>query len=107
MAQTYDYIGTELKFAVDITADGFSMEDDDYEIVVSSGNRQQVITKGEVLIDEHGQRYISIDTTNFKKGGLYATTYAFIPDDDFPDGKRTEVDVQLLTTLRKLKDGMR
>ena len=108
MARTYDYIGSELKYAVDITADGFSMEENDFKIVLQCGKVQIELTRTDILIGEDGTRYIAIDTNLFPKGGaLYATTYAYVPDNDFPDGIRTEVDLQKLTILKKLKDGMR
>ena len=108
MAQTYDYIGKELKYAVEITAPGFSIEEDNFKIVLQCGKTQVELTRPDVIISEDGVRYIAIDTTWFPKGGtLYAITYAYVPDNDFPDGFRTEIDLQKLTTLKKLKDGMR
>ena len=102
MAQGKDYIGEELKYAVRITASGFSMDGDDFEIVVSCGSRKRTYAKEDLLLDLQGNYYLAIDTSEFKKGDLYATVYAYVPDDDFPDGKRTEIYKTKLTTLNGL-----
>lgn len=102
MANESAFIGTELKFQVLIEAGGFSMEDDDYEIVISCGNKSIPLTQDDVRIDDQGNYFIVIDTTEFKKGDVYATTYAHVPDSDFPDGKRTEIDRKKLITLKKI-----
>lgn len=103
MAIEQVFIGTELKYLVEITATGFSMEDDDFHIVVSVGNKKATYNKTDLLVDEEDNYYLAIDTSLFKKGDLYATLYAYVPDDDFPDGLRTEVNVQKLTTLKQIK----
>ena len=97
------YIGTELKFAVTIAADGFDMETDDFEIIVKCKSKKVIYKKSDLLYDENGDFHIAIDTTIFPAGDLYAITYAYVPDSDFPDGIRTEVDQTRLITLKKTK----
>lgn len=103
MANDSVYIGTELKFQVTLQSGGFNMMDDDFEIVVSCGKREVEYKKTDLIIDENDKWYIAIDTSPFKKGDLYATAYAYVPDEDFPDGLRTEVDRQKLATLKEIK----
>lgn len=97
------FIGEELKYAVTIAADGFDMQTDDFEIIVKCKSKKRVYKKSDLLYDEHGTFHIAIDTNFFPAGDLYAITYAYVPDDDFPDGRRTEVDQTWLTTLKKTK----
>ena len=99
MANGTTYFGEELKYRIDIQADGFSMDTDDFEIELSCGSKRKTLKNADVLMDLEGNRYITIDTSEFKRGDLYATTYAYVPDSDFPDGKRTEIDKQRLTTI--------
>ena len=99
MANETTYFGEELKYRVDIQADGFDMDENDYEIELSCGSKRKTITKSDILRDIDGNHYIAIDTADFKRGDLYATVYAYVPDDDFPDGLRTEMDKKRLTTI--------
>lgn len=99
MANGTDYLGEELKYAVDITATGFSMADDDFDIVITVGNKSETYNKLDLVVDDQGTYYIMIDTTVFKKGDMYATVYAYVPDPDFDDGIRTEIDKVKLTKL--------
>lgn len=99
MANAPDYLGEELKFAVNITAQGFSMADDDFDIIVSVGKIKQTYNKLDLVVDDQGNYYLLVDTTAFKKGDMYATIYAYVPDPDFDDGFRTEIDKVKLTTL--------
>ena len=94
-----DYIGTELKYMVAITAPGFDMERDDFTITAKCGNKKAVYKKSDMIIDEDRNYYVLIDTSIFKPGDLYAITEVEVPDSDFEDGKRTEVDRIKLTTL--------
>ena len=101
MATNYAYIGEELKYAVVLTAQGFSMLTDDFEIVASVGSRKVTYKKSD-LIQSDGNFFIVVDTSRFKKGDLYFTTYAYVPDPDMEDGFRTEVDHQKIITLKAL-----
>lgn len=101
MANNYTYIGEELKYAVQLTAQGFSMETDDFEIVASVGTRKVTYKKAD-LIRSEGTFYVVIDTSKFRKGDLYLTAYAYVPDADMPDGTRVEIDRQKVTTLKAL-----
>lgn len=84
------YIGTELKFAVNITSTGFNMLTDDWKVEIVRGPHKATFTKEDAIFSE-GQYYICFDTAEFGSGTYYAIITAYIPDTDFPDGLRTEV----------------
>ena len=95
------YLGTELKFALSIESEGFSMETDDFKVVVKSTKKKKeiVITKEEMLIDENEKYLFLIDTEELGIGEYWIYVYAYVPDEDFPDGIRTEVQKQQLCTV--------
>ena len=99
MVSAKDIIGAELKYKIEIIAGGFSMEEDNFEVVLKCGSKKRTITKDQMVNDEQGNFYIVVDTNGFKPGDLFAFTYAYVPDHDCPDGLRTEVDKYKLTTL--------
>lgn len=103
MANDYAYIGQELKYALTMEAEGFSIDNNDYRIDFVCGKKTISKKPEDIIMDEGGQYYVTIDTTDFKPGDLYAIVYAFVPDKDFPDGFRTEIVKTKLATLRKLK----
>ena len=75
MEQAY-YVGTDLKFKIDITAEGFNQSEDEYEIKVVCGNQS-------------GTGLIKLIVT------------AKVPDEDFDVGYRREVTVHELCYIRK------
>ena len=85
------FLGTELKFLVEITAQGFSMVDDDFIVAIARGPNVRVFTKGELIQDENDKFYCCFDTAEFGSGLYKAVITAYVPDDDFEDGFRTEV----------------
>ena len=94
-----EYIGSELKYKVVIAAAGFDIDRDDFQIECICGSKKKLYQKKDILLDGQGNYYLAVDTTGFKKGTLYAVTTMYIPDEDFPDGLRTEVDKQKLDDL--------
>lgn len=95
------YLGTELKFALTITSEGFSMITDDFKVVIKSTKKRKevVITKDEMMLDENDKYLFTIDTEELGIGEYWIYVYAYVPDDDFPDGLRTEVQKQQLCTV--------
>lgn len=97
------WVGTELKFAIDIQAGGFSMENDDFKVVLRRGQTEVTFEKGDLVKDESdGKYYLCFDTSTFGTGDIYIIIYAYVPDTDFADGIRTEIYKQLLCTVKKL-----
>lgn len=85
------FVGTELKFIVDIAASGFSMVDDDFTVTLRRGSTQHIFEKNELVRDEDDNFYVCFDSAEFGKGVIDAIITAYVPDTDFDDGFRTEV----------------
>lgn len=89
-AQDRAFYGSEMKYLVEITSPGFSMQTDDFKIELKRGGNSKVFMK-EDLVYREGNFYLCFDTTDFGPGTLTAIMTAYVPDDDFEDGIRTEV----------------
>lgn len=85
------YIGTDLKFKIDIKAEGFDMEFDDFSIMLKCGNDTLDLPDECIVSDGDGGYYILVDTSVFTSGPLQMIVTAYVPDDDFPTGIRHEV----------------
>ena len=84
------YIGNDLKFNIDISADGFDMDDDNYEILLRCGSKKVVVSKEDIVEDDNNH-YLLVDTSTFPSGLLQMIVTAFVPDSDFDSGTRREV----------------
>ena len=96
------FLGTELKYAITITADGFDMDRDGWTVEIIRGKNSRVFDKEECFQDEQGQWYVAFGTAEFGAGQYYAAITAFVPDDDFKDGFRTEITVVRLLTVEAI-----
>ncbi len=85
------FVGTMLKYALTIEAEGFSMADDDFEVLLKRGPNSLLLKKDDLVVDEHGQYYVCFDSKPLGPGIVSAVITAKVPDDDFPDGVRDEV----------------
>lgn len=86
------YTGTDLKFKIDIKADGFDMEYDDFCVALKYGNGIIEVPKENIVNDGEGNYYMLVDTSNFRGCGLVSMIVtAYVPDEDFPTGIRREV----------------
>lgn len=97
--ENFVWLGTELKYLVEITAHGFSMADDNFFIDLIRGGVTRRFEKSDLITDGENY-YLAFDTTDFGAGELYATITAYVPDNDFPDHLRTEVWKVKLTTIK-------
>ena len=86
------FIGTEKKYVIRITSTGFSMDDDDFEVTIKRGANSLVFRKEDMIQDEENNWYITFNTTELGVGVATMTVVAHVPDTDFPDGIRDEVD---------------
>ena len=93
------YQGTELKFTLDIQSDGFSMADDDFKVVIKNTKKSVEIPKNEMILTENEDYLFTVDTGFMGTGEYWLIVYAYVPDDDFDDGIRTEVQKQLLCVV--------
>lgn len=96
------YLGTELKLKVSIDpVDNHSMSTYNFDIeaycnensVVTASKRGDVLTNL-VSISGDTDAYLAlVDTSIIGVGRLKCRVIAYIPDEDFPDDYRTEIDV--------------
>ena len=91
MAINQTYVGTELKFAFTIAASGFDMEEDNFQIQLKGAKKSLLIPKEDCFTDDNDQWYFTFDSSKLGTGMVNAIFTAFVPDDDFEDGYRTEV----------------
>lgn len=101
------FVGTEMKYKVTITAEGFDMDSDDWEIMVCRGKTCRTFEKAdcvhreEQVVTPSGTTtesvwYLCFNTADFGPGNYYAVLTAHVPDADFPDNIRDEVKKLLL-----------
>lgn len=88
------WVGTGLKFAINITAEGFSMEDDDFKCVFQRGKKTLTVDKSEMNIADDGTFIANVDSSLLGAGTLSVITYAYVPDEDWEGGIRPEVHKQ-------------
>lgn len=93
------YVGTRLKFVVDIVTECFSMGTDDFKVVIKSTKSEKVIPKCEMLVTEDEKYLFTVDTLEMGTGDYVVSTFAYVPDTDFDDGVRIEVTKQLLCVV--------
>lgn len=96
------FVGTELKFKIEIEAEGFSMTDDDFNIVIQRRNVKKVFNKEDLVNDGEGGYYVCFDSAEFGPGMVSAVVTAYVPDSDFEDGLRTEVYAMDLVNINKV-----
>lgn len=100
------YVGEDLKFKITLTAEGFSQKDDDYEIDFYCGDNPPLhFNKSDMKEGLDGDYYLLIDTEekNLKPGVMRMVITAYIPDNDFHDHTRKEVESISLGPLRPVK----
>ncbi len=85
------YVGTKLKYAISISSQGFDISSDNFTIDLKRGSIGLHFEKDDLIVDNNGQYYVCFDTRVFGEGIIEAIITAFVPDDDFEDGFRTEV----------------
>lgn len=111
------WLGTVLKYKVEITAEGFSMDEDDFEIEIRRGKESVVLHKEDLLIHEvepegsgsgsgsgepELEYYMLVDTEALGAGKYEVITRAYVPDDDIEGGVRPEIDKQTLIIVNAL-----
>lgn len=107
--------GTEIKFSIDLTAKGFSMDDDDFDVEVLSTRGSVSGSKGGTSTDltifhensdssdssgDEGAWYVLVKTDSLGIGELKVKATAHIPDASAFDGVRNEIASASLGTLQ-------
>ena len=108
MANENILLGTDLKVKVDLSCEGFSMDDDDFDVVVKCGNIAIKYTtdptaasdKTFVHIDDDYYMYIPTDDL---KGLVTLVATLKVPDSDYEEGDyiRREVVKQDLCNIKR------
>ncbi len=102
--EDYGYVGSDLKWAVSMTCEGFDMNEDDWKIIVSRGSRSVEYTNETAIYDDQAdQWYICVDTTALGPGKAIITFVAYVPDSDILGGVRTEIAEYDLINIRRLQ----
>lgn len=97
------FVGTELKFAVHLTAEGFDMDRDYFLLEITRGSKViKSYEKSDLVIDEDGTYLMCVDSKEIGVGSFDILITAEIPDGHFPDGYRTEIHKQSLITVKKI-----
>lgn len=86
------YYGTDLKYIVEIESAGFSMLDHDFDILLKRGTGVRKFFAKTDLVYDGENFYVCFNTSDFGKGVITAVVTAHVPDDDFEDGIRDEVE---------------
>lgn len=95
-------IGTDLKFTLALTASGFDPETDDWHVDILRGNKVvETFQRDDLAQTEDGTWVLCIETENYGTGPYDILVTAHVPDDDFPDGIRTELYRQKLINLSR------
>lgn len=97
-------LGTELKLNINIEPIGeITMDHYDFEVDVwCSLKRIVTITKSEAIRVDENNYIICVDSSLLGHGQIKAKVTAYVPDNDFEDGVRTEV-VYLNTNIEIVK----
>lgn len=83
--------GTDLEFAVTLTAQGFSQQDDEWEVSFVVGSRTaKTIDKSQAILRD-GTWLVTAETAGWPTGRLYMRFKAHVPDNAFANAKRTEI----------------
>ena len=101
MEEDFAFVGTKLKYAVNINAYGFDMAEDDFCIDLIRGKKSLHFDKDELVSDGDGHYNLCFDSNDLGEGLVIALVTIKVPDPDFPDGVRTGVIPVHLVYLKK------
>ena len=89
--------GEEKKCQITITRTGFVMNDDDFKLKLSWGlmGQSMTITKDQMFSNDRDEWFFVFDSSPMI-GPITAECTYYVPDGDYPDGLRTEVNRQFL-----------
>lgn len=109
------YIGTDLKFAVSITAEGFSQDTDYWMVDLYCGKTRLTATsdgngnsEGAEIVENDGDYYLLVETAKLRPGTIRMVVTAYVPDEDFPgetghEGTRREVAVKDIAEISSVR----
>ena len=65
------YVGTELKYTLNIETEGFSMDTDDFKIIVRSSHDTIEIPKSQMILTDNDEYLFTVDTSELGAGDYY------------------------------------
>ena len=98
------FTGSDIKVKVELVCEGFDMDLNEWSITVYiNGKKAHTYPKRDCARDDEGGWYCCISRSHLKKNGvLTLAADASVPDDDFPDGVRHEVDKAKIGNYRAI-----
>ena len=92
--------GEEVKYKITINRQGFIQNEDNFRVKLTWGmmNKEIVIDKSQMISNEADEWFFMFDTKDMV-GRVKAECSFDVPDSDYPDGYRTEVDRQCLLVV--------
>jgi hypothetical protein len=92
--------GEEVKFQITINQQGFNMNEDNFRVKLTYGmlNKELVITKDQMISNDLDEWFFMFDTKGMV-GRIKAECSFDVPDSDYADGFRTEVDRQCILVV--------
>ena len=84
------FFGTELKIAISIECEGFSMDNDEWTATVKRSGRSIVCDKAHNTAHDQDGWYLLIDSSLLGTGAYVLVVDIEVPDADFEDGFRHE-----------------
>jgi len=101
MTEDRYYLGSDLKFKIEVTASGFDQATDDYTVDLYCGNKKIAYTKADIVAQE-GNYYLLVNTSLLKPGTMKLVITAMVPDEAFASGVRREVEVVNIGTIKSI-----
>lgn len=101
MAEDRYYLGSDLKFKIEITASGFDQATDDYTVDLYCGNKKVSYTRADI-VEQEGDYYLLVNTSLLKPGTMKLVITAMVPDDTFTSGVRREVEVKTIGVVKSI-----
>lgn len=96
---------SDLKFLITINSEGFDIDRDDYTIVLKRGSNHEVVIDKSAIVVDDGNHYLCVQKeqlADLGTGDVYIVVYAEVPDSDFEDNMRSEVDKKLLCHIERV-----
>lgn len=102
-ANAYQF--SDLKFLITINSEGFDIDRDDYTVVLKRGSKDEVVIDKSAIVVDGSNHYLCVtkeQLAGLGTGDIYMVVYAEVPDSDFEDSMRSEVDKQLLVHIERV-----
>ena len=97
------FVGEDLKFKITLEADGFNQDTDGYQIEFICGSYVHTYTQNDIVKGIDSCHYLLIPTGNLQPGMMKMIITVFVPDTDFPNSIRKEVESVTLGPLKSVR----